>query len=115
MLTAVYCKLGSFLLMDRENKQSMVLPTMSLEWTESHCCMSMEVSKCGRICSQCNWIKLMGGGSSCPDVVTREQIMKYLSQSDKAKLAIKMDTFKLEALESILNLTGRKLDDCCAF
>jgi hypothetical protein len=50
-----------------------------------------------------------------PDEVTREGMKKHLSQRDKAKPTVQMDTFKSEALGSILNLSGQKLDDCRAF
>jgi hypothetical protein len=50
-----------------------------------------------------------------PDEATREGVMKYLSRRHDAKPHVQMDTFKSEALASILNLTGRKLDDCRAF
>jgi hypothetical protein len=50
-----------------------------------------------------------------PNAVTREGMKKCLSQRDKAKPTVQMDTFKSEALGSILNLSGRKLDDCRAF
>jgi hypothetical protein len=50
-----------------------------------------------------------------PDDVTREGMKKYLSQRDKAKPIVQMDTFKMEALASNLNLTGQKLDNCLAF
>jgi hypothetical protein len=42
-------------------------------------------------------------------------MMKFLSQRDNAKPHVQMDTFKSEAPASILNPTGRKLDDCPAF
>jgi hypothetical protein len=39
--------------------------------------------------------------------MTREGIKKYLSQRDKAKPTVQMDTFRMEALASILNLTSQ--------
>jgi hypothetical protein len=42
-----------------------------------------------------------------PNAVTREGMKKHLLQRDKAKPTVQMDTFKLEALGSILNLSGQ--------
>jgi tetratricopeptide (TPR) repeat protein len=109
-LTAAYRELGSFL-MDRENKQSLVLPV----WNgRNHIVVrpqkSQSVAAFVANATGSGWVEAL-----LPDDVTREGMKKYLSQSDKTKPIVQMDTFKSEALASILNLTGRKLDDCRAF
>jgi hypothetical protein len=109
-LTAAYRELGSFL-MDRQNKQSLVLPT----WNgRDHIVVrprkSQSVDAFVTNATVSGWVEDL-----LPDEVTREGMKKYLSQRDEAKPTVQMDTFKSEALGSILNLTGRKLDDCRAF
>jgi hypothetical protein len=46
--------------------------------------------------------------------MTREGMKKYLSQRNKAKPIVQMDTFLLEALVANLNLTGQKINNCHA-
>jgi hypothetical protein len=109
-LTAAYRELGSFL-MDRENKQSLVLPT----WNGRNLIVvrprkSQSVEAFVNNATVSGWVEDL-----LPDETTREGMKKYLMQRDKAKPIVQMDTFKSEALASILNLTGRKLDDCRAF
>jgi hypothetical protein len=109
-LTAAYRELGSFL-MERGNKQSLVLPT----WNgRNHIVVrppkSQSVDAFVANATRSGWVEDL-----LPDDVTREGMKRYLSHREKTKPIVQMDTFKSEALASILNLTGRKLDDCRAF
>jgi hypothetical protein len=107
MLTVAYRELGSFL-MDRESKQLLILPT----WNGRNHIVVINPQKSQRVDTfVANATGLSWVDDLLPDNVTREGMKKYLSSRDKAKPIVQMDTFKMEVLASILNLTGRKLND----
>jgi hypothetical protein len=110
-LTAACRELGSFL-MDREDEQSLVPPAWN---RQDHIVVRPRKSQSDVDAFLANATGSGWAEDLLPNTVTREGMKKHLSQRDKAKPTVQMDTFKSEALGSILNLSGQKLDDRRAF